>query len=1325
VEVIKVMRTALVTIAFVCLLCAYAGEQVGNPVTNGGFEIVGADGFPVDWEAVGGPPDSEIGVSNDAHSGKHSLRLLRIKDTKRETGLNRAWKAFSGEQGAMLSQLKGAILFWYKAVSAVDNARLVFYVIPMSSKPLEDTGLPRAYYTVPKSHIGDGKWHKGIVAYDFTQSPKVKWVQVAPRIVGGRGEWLLDDISYVERAGPVPQIHEVKLIETKGKEGEECTLRVKVRNAGDEATPFTVELVPPKGLRSDDGKAKQTPSVQPGDWEEVEFRLLGLRVGRTSVRISVKHGEWVDESEVGLSPKLEARMLRPERFILQPNEEFMLSAIVKNEGTACADGVTASLQNLEGIKLLEPEKKRFPLIRPGKEAIVSWRARAINEEMLNASVEAKVDFMGEEKTMRAQMLILQGAAQLRDLATGDGPFKATVKATSIVGLQSKHARLIFVRTKFGYGMASLQVRRHTGWETVGKIPYLARLVFVPPNGERVERLIFGEADVEGKALVIRSKFADAFGGDWEVVGRFELTKDPEVFSATYMLTCDEPRQILIFEGPMVYVGEGSFGAKKDEAIFPGLEWLVNDEESSNSLDIAPEHPDRVRYVPHPNKVTIPAVGIHFNGVTVGLMWDMLQRWDGENTRPLVCFASPDWFEGRNSHLVGLFLPSFPWVEENRREASKPYELSPKKSLTLRAELILDGDAKGALSVLEKWFSFYGVIEPLSPPHGSYEAEVAFSTRAYFESLWIPQERKWWTSKGGNPLLSQMAKPPHYLFDLYMASVIVADKALAQKCKQFADEVMRETPNLRPIGLDEFGFTWGEPLSQIINATGRIVLLIDEQNEDGTWSFRAVKKTPAGVFKGFDYRELGEDGAVEVGTCARRAYEVLRFARMTGERKALEAGLKALKAMKKFNVPRAAQVWEIPVHTPDILAASDAVDANIEGYLATGNKEWLEEAKRWAFRGLPFVYFWNVPELPFMRYASIPVFGATWFKGSWFGRAVQWNGLRFAYALLKLSDYDNSFPWRRVAEGLTVSAMYQQDQEGEDVALWPDSVSLITGKKVKWVFSPAQILKCVYKLIGRDPEPATKTIVANGNEIRITTRGEITSASIEGGSLKLSLKYPTGQRGQIVIFGLKSRANFSVDANGAKLQKLPQLSADKEGWFALPAYSALLVALPQGDSVKLTISGFELRPPSLIPKHVSELRFEFETDIEGWLAANDVTDFDVSDGCMSGVAIGNDPYLIRPNVRILGDDCKKIRIRMSVTGGTSAQFYWATEDSPQFSEDKSIHFKVLPDGQFHIYEIDVGSHAMWRGKRIRAIRLDPTSASPNASFKVDWIRGERQ
>ncbi|MCH5377387.1 MAG: hypothetical protein JJ992_25790, partial [Planctomycetes bacterium] len=69
----------------------------------------------------------------------------------------------------------------------------------------------------------------------------------------------------------------------------------------------------------------------------------------------------------------------------------------------------------------------------------------------------------------------------------------------------------------------------------------------------------------------------------------------------YELGCDRASKLLAFEGPMLYV------VQRDEAVFPGLEWLVDDELSSGSLDIAEDHPDRVRYVPHPNMVTVPAV----------------------------------------------------------------------------------------------------------------------------------------------------------------------------------------------------------------------------------------------------------------------------------------------------------------------------------------------------------------------------------------------------------------------------------------------------------------------------------------------------------------------------------------------------------------------------------------------------------------------------------------------------------------------------------------------------------------------------------------------
>ena len=65
-----------------------------------------------------------------------------------------------------------------------------------------------------------------------------------------------------------------------------------------------------------------------------------------------------------------------------------------------------------------------------------------------------------------------------------------------------------------------------------------------------------------------------------------------------------------------------YAVDRDEAVLPGLEWLVDDEISSSTLDIAEGHPDQVRYVVHPNMVTIPAVGIHGKRGTVGLLWDV-------------------------------------------------------------------------------------------------------------------------------------------------------------------------------------------------------------------------------------------------------------------------------------------------------------------------------------------------------------------------------------------------------------------------------------------------------------------------------------------------------------------------------------------------------------------------------------------------------------------------------------------------------------------------------------------------------------------------------
>jgi hypothetical protein len=198
----------------------------------------------------------------------------------------------------------------------------------------------------------------------------------------------------------------------------------------------------------------------------------------------------------------------------------------------------------------------------------------------------------------------------------------------------------------------------------------------------------------------------------------------------------------------------------------------------------------------------------------------------------------------------------------------------------------------------------------------------------------------------------------------------------------------------------------------------------------------------------NYKVLGPVGASEVGLTASPAEDLLQFALLTGDAEAAQAGLKALAAMRAFRVPRAAQVWEVPVHTPDILASARAVDAYVAGYQLTGDRQYLADAAYWARTGLPFVYVWHPSDQPAMLGASIPVFGATGYGLSWLGVAVQWNGLAYADALWRLGALDDSFPWRKVAEGLLRSAMYQQATEGPRLAQWPDALNFIAGRKAR-------------------------------------------------------------------------------------------------------------------------------------------------------------------------------------------------------------------------------------------------------------------------------------
>jgi len=202
-----------------------------------------------------------------------------------------------------------------------------------------------------------------------------------------------------------------------------------------------------------------------------------------------------------------------------------------------------------------------------------------------------------------------------------------------------------------------------------------------------------------------------------------------------------------------------------------------------------------------------------------------------------------------------------------------------------------------------------------------------------------------------------------------------------------------------------------------------------------------------------------------GVCARPAATLLEYARITGDRAALEAGLRTLEFMTRFRTPRGAQVWEVPLHTPDLLASAYSVWAYVRGYELTGREAYLQQARKWALSGVPFVYLWS--RYPVMLYATVPVYGATnWQAPCWFGLPVQWVGIVYAYSLAMLSPHDDSLDWDHLARGILISAEQMQYPDGQYAGLLPDAFDLATGHRRPWTINPCSLVSLRLVLDGQ-------------------------------------------------------------------------------------------------------------------------------------------------------------------------------------------------------------------------------------------------------------------
>lgn len=1272
-----------------------------NPCTNGSFELLGKNGFPVDW----GPVGREVTVSTDAHSGQRSLRLVRTANTPTpETGLNRT---------KLVTELKGGVDFWYKAVSA-DGAQLNIYVIPVNEEGIERTGSPRATFTVPEDHIGDGRWHHARLKYDYTDNPKVKSVHFAARIVGKAGELLLDDLQYIPQVGPLPHIKKVMLEEDPQTPGQQAQVRVVLTNAGDRpAENIRLSLTMPGDTKHRPLEMK-IPSLAPDEIKVLYFPFMVVRNRPMSLQATATCGEFEDGRRLELKPSLRVRSFGPAEPVLAVGQTAVLECELENTGHVILSGIAVTFETPAGtsrqiVKTLFPTRRTVvrQTFVPDTETVALPVKVTVYAQGVPIAENA-----GDRWTVQSQLAVVKSITPPSPL----GRLSAAPRPIPV--LENEHFRLVFYPCAQRFFAGRLEVKTPQGWKVAGWLVSMGRLALRNSQGQTEKYLLAADScelppppAKKAGELVFRCPLKTKDGFVIRATVTFSAWPGSKICGLSATLESEQPVDILAWGLPMVYIH------RRDEAIFPGLEWLIDDELSSDSLDIAEDHPDRVRYVVHPYMITIPAVGIHGPHGTVGLMWD-IRSVPGQELSPAVAFASPDRFNHQRSHLLELFVPPVPeFTPVNSRIAEKPYRLNSGQKLSLTATLWADGEARDALGVIEEYVRSRRVNPAHPLPHSSLPNEIVFSTRAYLESLWDPETRKWWTTKG-NALLSNQALPSDFAADLVLGAMLTDDQDLKKRCEERLAEVCGQLK--LPPRLDALRI--GGRADRIWANAGRIAALLASRRDDGSWRFDA-DRPGTGPFVGMDYRELGPHEALEVGTCARNAYEILAFARITADEGLYREMIQTLELMETFRVPRAAQVWEVPVHTPDILAAADAVDAYIEAYRLSGERRWLHDAILWAKRGLPFVYLWSDPQKPFLQGASIPVFGATWYRGSWFGRPVQWNGLRYANALLKLAQYDQSLPWKEVATIIIHSAVHQQELEGPNVALWPDNISAIDGEKCPWVFAPRQIIGCITKLIGRDEEPRTVYAQLGDHRVALTSLGRIEQVRIDAQALNFTVAFPAGEVGPVLIANVAAPEEVLIDGQVVSRSDRPHLEKGS-AWHYDAGMALLTVQVGVSGPAQVTIKPAAYRAVDRIPRLAEALDFRFEAGTEGWVAAHDVADLEVKDGQLVGRITGPDPYIVRPNLRVPAAAYGTVVVRMSTTAGTMAQLFWATQRSPNFDEEKSLRFAVQPDGQMREYRLHLAEHPLWKDQIIVALRLDPGGGTPDGEFRVEGIHGER-
>ncbi len=755
------------------------------------------------------------------------------------------------------------------------------------------------------------------------------------------------------------------------------------------------------------------------------------------------------------------------------------------------------------------------------------------------------------------------------VATKDPNTSEVVLGNDIVRVRFPWKSARFEKFPNGYTGYTLEMYKDGQWAPMAVAPYFSSFSYRSGWGRDwlhyvIPRTVEVSQDAGYARVVFKETMADLDRVPWRFEFTFEVRPGAPYIETTYTATVDGKCEVLLFDGPRLHVGEGAFGGAREEALFPGIEYLQHEERSSDMDAMGPGA--RLHMTPLPSQITIPLMAIYNEGCVAGLMWDPMKPWHGDKTCPSALFASPNWLENESNHLLGLFLPSAPdYVPENGVRAHIPLVLEAGETMRMEASLFA-APASSVMDAVELWLKKRGGLpEPTKPPC-SYREHVAKQVQILVDDAWDKEGKGWPWEYGGDATFH-----PTIATVLAKSLPFIDDKELEKRARERIQVVAKDTAYL------PLAFRWGNLARAVEVQRASAQALIDAQAEDGSWGYHQSETAELGLLGLMGPPEPGyiaEEGQRSQGITAGKTASLLEYALLANDPAALAAGLRGIEDMNRYTVPYVYDNDECPP-SPSLHGSYFGMRACLIAYRMTQDKAYLDQARKWAMTGLPFVYLWSfgprnvdfgqvhTAEKHFVRgnelyenterdpmlYGALYGYGSSQYMHHWYGLLVQWIGLKYAEDLVRMAKYDSSFPWETLSEGLVSSGMWQTFDVKPFAGYFPDAFSVERWAPSGPAFSPAWLLNTIL-LCGFDVQDWDTTIVPHENgRFHITSSTSVGGAVFTDGMLRFTLDDPACAYVRAVVTDVPSNSSITVD--GQALQQVEDLISVEEGWQRTP------------------------------------------------------------------------------------------------------------------------------------------------------------------------------